>query len=91
MRDKRLICGGTGSGVKVPGVLGLHAYAILAYDATKDEVLLWNPIGGAFKPKGTEGLEHGYSMSHGQSRVPLVELVQFFGGFSFETELPWKE
>jgi hypothetical protein len=90
VRDKRLICGGTSSGVKVPGISGLHAYAVLDYDAAKDEVVLWNPTGATFRPKGPDGLEYGYSMSHGQFRVPLVELVQFFGGFSFETEQPSK-
>jgi hypothetical protein len=85
VRNRRLICGGTGGGIKVPGVLGLHAYAILNYDADKDEVLLWNPIGNGFKPQGPAGLENGYPTTNGQFRVPLTELLQFFGGFSFET------
>jgi hypothetical protein len=79
------IRGRIASGVGVPGVPGLHAYAILNFDAPRDEVMLWNPIGGSFHPKGPEGLRHGYPVAHGQFRVPLTELVQFFGGFSFES------
>jgi hypothetical protein len=83
---KRLICGGTGPGVKVPGAVSNHAYAILHWDAAKDEVTLWNPQGITFKPKGPAGLENGYEVTNGKFTVPLTQLVTWFGGFSFETD-----
>lgn len=86
-KANRLICGGIDGVIrKVPGILSNHAYAILDYDAKRDEVVLWNPHGNTFKPKGDPGLENGYPTEKGQFRVPLKELVLFFGGFSFETE-----
>lgn len=93
----RLICGGTGSGKtatghKPPGVRGPHAYAILGYDEKTDAVTLWDPHGDDFKPKAEPaGIQNGYPRSQGRVTVPLTELVQWFGGFSFETDRPLKE
>lgn len=89
-KERRLICGGTGTNARPPGIVGNHAYAILAYDPARDMVTLWNPQGANFKPKGPDGLEHGYTSVNGRLDVPLSQLVAFFGGFSFETTLPSK-
>lgn len=90
--EKRLVTGGTASLSKgkkgPPGILFNHGYAVLGYHAAKDEVHLWNPHGDAFKPKGEPGLANGYPMEKGEFRVPLQELVTFFGGFAFEQKTP---
>lgn len=93
----RLICGGTASGRttsghRPPGVRGPHAYAILKYDAASDVVTLWDPHGDDFKPAAQPaGIQNGYVRKQGRMDVPLTELVQWFGGFSFETDRPLKE
>ncbi|WP_395751957.1 hypothetical protein [Prosthecobacter sp.] len=92
----RLICGGTlrgktADGHRPPGVRGPHAYAVLHYDTKADVVTLWDPHGDDFKPSAEpSGLVNGYERSQGRMKVPLTELVQWFGGFSFETTLPLK-
>ncbi|MGV3660692.1 MAG: hypothetical protein ACO1TE_10925 [Prosthecobacter sp.] len=93
----RLICGGTlkgktADGHKPPGVRGPHAYAILAYDANTDVVTLWDPHGDDYTPPAAPpGIQNGYPRTQGRALIPLTELVQWFGGFSFETERPLKE
>lgn len=93
----RLICGGTlraqtADGHKPPGVRGPHAYAILHYDAKTDVVTLWDPHGDDFKPDvEPAGLVNGYERIQGRMKVPLTELVQWFGGFSFETTKPLQD
>lgn len=93
---RRLICGGTASGKtpdghKPPGVRGPHAYAILKYDAKTDVVTLWDPHGDDYKPAAEPvGIKNGYPRTQGRVDVPLTELVQWFGGFSFETTRPLK-
>lgn len=93
----RLICGGTlkgktAEGHKPPGVRAPHAYAILGYDNKADTVTLWDPHGDDYTPKaGPPGIQNGYPRSQGRVTVPLTELVQWFGGFSFETDRPLKE
>lgn len=90
----RLICGGTASGQTVEGrkpsgIRGPHAYAILHYDAQTDLVTLWDPHGDDFKPAAEPyGIANGYVRQQGRMQVPLTELVQWFGGFSFETDRP---
>jgi len=90
--DKRLVTGGTASlaqGKKgPPGITFNHGYAVLGYDAAKDEMFLWNPHGDDFKPKGEDGLANGYTKTKGEFRIPLKELVTFFGGFAFEQQQP---
>lgn len=90
----RLICGGTASGQtadghKPSGIRGPHAYAILGYEPETDAVTLWDPHGDNFKPAAEPpGLTNGYLRTQGLMRVSLKELVQWFGGFSFETDIP---
>ncbi len=92
----RLVCGGTGSGKtavghKPPGVRGPHAYAILGYDAKADIVTLWDPHGDDYTPSAEPpGIQNGYPRKKGRTLIPLTELVQWFGGFSFETDRPLK-
>lgn len=94
---RRLICGGTSSGRtaaghRPPGVRGPHAYAILGYDQKSDTVTLWDPHGDDFELAAQPaGLQNGYLRDQGRMTVPLTELVQWFGGFSFETNRPLKE
>jgi len=90
MTNKRLVCAATPVGVPVPGVSSNHAYAVLEYDAARDEALLWNPHSNTFKPKGAPGIENGYPTETGKFRVPLAELVQFFTVLSFETDAKLK-
>lgn len=89
MKDKRLVCCGTSgtseSDMKVPGIAGKHAYAVLGYDPIKDEIQLWNPHGNTFTPKGTIGLQHGYGTKAGRFSMPLKDFVQAFAGLSYET------
>jgi Calpain family cysteine protease len=93
----RLICGGTASGQtaegrRPSGVHGPHAYAVLHYEAETDVVMLWDPHGDDFKPAAEPpGLANGYARTQGRMQVPLAELVQWFGGFSFETDRPLKD
>ena len=84
MAEGRLVCGGTGANVKVPGVNGNHAYAVLAYDLMSDKVTFWNPHGQTFNPKGPEGTANGYRTRKGVFEAPLNEVAEWFGGFSWE-------
>jgi len=85
--ERRLVTCGTGrtSGIKVPGIHRNHAYAVLGYDSSRDAIRIWNPHGQKFTPKGSPGLEYGYSTSHGQFNMPLADFVQVFAGVAFET------
>lgn len=84
MNDGRLVCGGTGAKVEVPGIHGNHAYAVLGYDRKTDRVTFWNPHGQNFTPKGPEGIQNGYQVKKGVFQAPLTEVVVWFGGFSWE-------
>ncbi len=86
MGKKRLACAGTDKNVSVPGISPNHAYALLEYDVARDEMLIWNPHGNTFKPKGASGLQYGYPTAGGKFRVPLPELVRIFRGLSFEAD-----
>jgi hypothetical protein len=86
--EGRLIVGGCGPKGKqalVKGIYYNHSYGSLEYDEATDTVLFWNPLGNKHTPSGPEGLEFGYTTSHGRFRVPLKEAVMWFGSFSIET------
>lgn len=93
-KEKRLVCCGTmgvsESDMKVPGIAGKHAYAILGYDSAKDEVHIWNPHGNTFRPKGERGLKNGYATQAGRFSMPLKDFVRAFAGISYETTEPLK-
>ncbi len=88
MAGRLLVCCGTGRSTQPPGIAGHHDYAVLEYDAAADRVLLWNPWGNTFVPRGRPGLEHGYATEHGQFRMPLTEFVRIFEGVFYETTIP---
>lgn len=89
MAGRLLACAGTGTtGVKVPGILGNHAYAVLDYDPGADMVTIWNPHGNSFTPKGKPGITSGYPTKNGVFSLPTAEAVVVFTGFSFETGGP---
>lgn len=85
----RLITAGTGAkGSKVPGISSMHAYAVLGFDAAKDCVIIRDPHGQDYTPRGNPGLETGYQASKGVMEIPLKDIVQFMGGFAFEQTTP---
>lgn len=87
--SRQLACAGTGTtGVKVPGILGNHAYAVLDYDPMADRVTIWNPHGNSFTPKGKPGITTGYPTKNGVFSMSTAEAVVVFTGFSFETGSP---
>jgi hypothetical protein len=71
-----------------PGITPNHAYAILGYDPKRDRILLWNPHGTNYTPKGPEGLEHGYAREDGIFAMPLEHFVLQFAGLAVETDQP---
>ena len=83
---KKLVTTGTNKTVspKPADVSGNHAYAILGYNPKTDRIRIWNPHGQNFTPKGTAGLENGYSTKNGQFEMPLPEFVKVFAGLAFE-------
>jgi hypothetical protein len=70
-----------------PNITLNHAYAVVGYDESTDEVEIWNPHGQTFKPKGPPGLANGYATDHGHFKLPLDEAYQFFTSFTFETDM----
>jgi hypothetical protein len=85
---RHLVCCGTGKAAQPPGIAAHHDYAVLEYDARTDTVLLWNPWGNRFSPRGRPGLENGYATEDGQFRVPLGDFVRIFEGVFYETPPP---
>jgi hypothetical protein len=65
---------------KDPGghLAGGHVYAVFGYKPKADKVVIWNPWGNDFQPKGREGLINGYVTRHGQFEMPLKEFVATF-------------
>jgi len=83
--ESRLVTTGTGDlKTKPPGIHGKHAYAVLGYDKKADKVLVWNPHGQTFRPKGPEGWDNGYQTSKGKFEIPLADFVRLFGGLAIE-------
>jgi hypothetical protein len=73
--------------VNVPlGMAREHLYAILDFDAARDVVLLWNPWGNHFEPKGTPGTTSGYRVRQGQFSVPLADFIRIFERLVYETD-----
>jgi len=78
-----------GTAPRIPaGITRHHAYAIISYDQRSDVIGLWNPHGQNFTPKGTPGLENGYSTEHGRFTLPLTEAYSFCNDFTFEIPKP---
>lgn len=81
--EHRLMTCGTTT-VGVPGLTPNHAYAVLDYDQKTDEVVLWNPHGDDFTPKGKAGATHGYPKKSGVFRMPLTDWIVHFTGMAYE-------
>lgn len=88
IQQKRLVTCGTGTYAQPPGISPRHAYAVLAHDPAADTLLLWNPHGNQFAPKGAPGIERGYATKAGLFTVPVAEFVQIFGSVVYETDAP---
>jgi Calpain family cysteine protease len=65
-----------------------HVYGLLGYDPVARTVMVFNPWGNGFKPKGPPGPVNGYPTNHGIFQMPLADFVQVFGGFTYETDRP---
>ncbi len=91
-RNRRLIGLGSDasdSGKRLPpGVSSNHAYAVLGFEESIDLVHVWNPHGNTFRPKGEEGMIHGYPTRAGRFDVPLLEFVRIFRTMTIETDTP---
>ena len=77
---------GTAKEGNPPGIAGNHAYAVLSFNAEKDEVQIWNPHGNTFKPKGEPGIKNGFPTSRGVFTVKVGDVVQIFRGATFEIQ-----
>lgn len=88
LQQQRLVTCGTGSEKQPPGINGRHAYAVLAFDAGADTLLVWNPHGNNFRPRGEPGLQRGYATKAGMFSIPVADFVQVFRGLSLETDRP---
>lgn len=86
--ERLLACCATGKTVKTHGVPGNHAYSVLGLDPDGKSVIVRNPWGNQYHPKGDPGLENGYPVKDGIFHVPVQDFVQIFGGITYETRLP---
>ncbi len=77
---KSLAVLGTATEVKTKGISPKHAYAILGAEGSN--IIIWNPHGQTYRPKGTAGIEFGYPTTHGIFKVPASEVVQIFLGLT---------
>lgn len=84
--EHRLIKAGTPEGKKTPGITPVHAYAIFGYDKQADVCRVWNPHGNNFTPKGSDGLQNGYTTKRGEFDIPLKDLIQIFSDVEIETK-----
>ncbi|MBS0189444.1 MAG: hypothetical protein JSS51_15380 [Planctomycetes bacterium] len=85
LAKRKIVGAGTAPENLPPGIPSRHAYAILAYEQQGDQVVIWNPHGNTFKPKGPPGLENGYPTEYGIFKVPLKDFIQIF--FALDIEL----
>lgn len=85
-REHLLVKAATPAKESAPGITPDHAYAILGYDADTDTVHIWNPHGNNFMPKGSDGLQNGYTTKGGQFDIPLKDLIQIYSELTFETQ-----
>lgn len=62
----------------VPGLAYGQSYSVLRFDASRSEVVLWQPHAGFFQPQGAESRENGYLMAAGIIQMPLTAFQQIF-------------
>jgi hypothetical protein len=89
----RLVCTEIAPGVPgkdiPPGLVGRHAYAVLAYDQPNRTVTVWNPHGKDYKPKSSPaGPRNGYPVKGGVFQIPLADFVRVFHAVTYETSAP---
>lgn len=84
---KKLVGAGTYPEDLPPGIPERHAYAIIGYEPQSDQVVIWNPHGNNFAPKGAPGLENGYPTTSGVFKVPMKDFVQIFGALEIELDI----
>ena len=83
----RLAGASTGSATPLPpGINGKHAYAVLGLEG--ESVVLWNPHGNSFRPRGEPGRERGYPTKGGIFRMPLTDFIVVFDSLVVETGRP---
>ena len=70
------------------GYNGGCAYAILGYDAKRQQVSIFNPWGNSFTPKGVSGPANGYPTQRGLFTVPLDQFQQVFTRVFYESDKP---
>ncbi|MBL8885899.1 MAG: hypothetical protein JNK16_04495 [Phycisphaerales bacterium] len=87
IQKKKLVGAGTYPEALPPGIANRHAYAIIGYEQQGDQVVIWNPHGNTFKPKGPPGLENGYPTEFGIFKVPMKDFVQIFGALEIELDV----
>ena len=85
-KKKRLVCAGTNSEKRPPGIVNHHAYAVLGYDVQEKKVHVFNPWGNNFTPKGNTGIDHGYETKNGHFKIPLDQFSSVFSHMEYETE-----
>lgn len=84
-RKHRLVVAGTDKKI-VPGIPDEHEYAILAYNDKTEMLHIWNPWGDNFTPKGSDGLQNGYTRRNGEFDIPLRDFVKVYSEITFETQ-----
>jgi len=87
IQKKKLVGAGTYPEDLPPGIPDRHAYAIIGYEAQGDQVVIWNPHGNTFKPKGAPGLANGYPTEFGVFKVPMKDFVNIFGTLEIELDV----
>jgi hypothetical protein len=68
----------------LPGLRGNHAFAVIGFSESTDEVRIWDPHGDAFTPKGTPDSTTGFPRKDGVFELPLGVFVKQFTGLAFE-------
>lgn len=63
-----------------------HVYAVIGYSEARDSVIVWNPWGNDFTPRGAAGPSYGYRTVDGRFEVPVAEFRLYFGGVGAETD-----
>jgi hypothetical protein len=86
MREVLVVSSQT-NGLLPGGVAPQHAYALIGFNPSRDEVTLWNPWGKTFTPsRESQGsfLEQ-FATDHGVFTVPLDKLWSYWRALSGET------
>ena len=88
LNSYRLVTASTGTEKQPPGISPKHAYAVIAYDPTIDSLIVWNPHGNTFNPKGDPGIDAGYKTRRGVFTLPVTDFIRIFRGVVLETDQP---